>query len=160
MFRSRNRVDGLLGSKLYSEQSFYSALTNDLKRARSIVVIESPYITVKRIEMLLPILKRLRKKGVKLVINTKHPEEHSYILREQAEIGINELQLSGATVLFTGNHHRKLAIIDNHILWEGSLNILSQYDSCEIMRRIDSIELCKEMIKFSGLSKWYTRGKL
>jgi hypothetical protein len=47
-----------------------------------------------------------------------------------------------------GNHHRKLAILDKKILWEGSLNILSQIYSREIMRRIDNQDLTLEMFNF------------
>jgi hypothetical protein len=38
------------------------------------------------------------------------------------------LQKLGVQVLYTSGHHRKLAIIDREILYEGSLNIPSQND--------------------------------
>lgn len=40
------------------------------------------------------------------------------------------------------------------VLWEGSLNILSQHDSCEVMRRIHSERLANEMIKFIGINRF------
>jgi len=57
-------------------------------------------------------------------------------------------------LLCTGNHHRKLAILDRNILWEGSLNILSQRHSREIMRRIENEELSLEMFNFLKLQKF------
>ncbi len=57
-------------------------------------------------------------------------------------------------LLCSGNHHRKLAIIDRKILWEGSLNILSQVRSREIMRRIEGKELAIQMFKFLRLEKF------
>ena len=54
----------------------------------------------------------------------------------QAELAIHTLQELDVTVLMAVGHHRKIAIVDD-ILYEGSLNILSQNDSCELMRRID-----------------------
>ena len=51
----------------------------------------------------------------------------------------------------TYGHHRKLAIIDRSILYEGSLNILSQNDSLEIMQRIEPEELARQMIDFMWL---------
>lgn len=61
------------------------------------------------------------------------------------------MQELGITVLYTVKHHRKLAIIDGGILYEGSLNILSQIDSCEVMRRTVSQQLANEMVRLSGL---------
>ncbi len=60
------------------------------------------------------------------------------------------MQTIGVEVYMTVGHHRKLAVIDKSILWEGSLNILSQYDSCEVMLRIRSKEWAKEVIEFTG----------
>ncbi len=42
--------------------------------------------------------------------------------------------------LLTGNFHRKLAVIDRTILWEGSLNILSQNRSQKVMSRIEKLQ--------------------
>ncbi len=57
-------------------------------------------------------------------------------------------------VLYTGKLHRKMAIIDDDTLWEGSLNILSQNDSCEIMRRIESESLARQMVTFTGINRF------
>ena len=51
-------------SKLYNDQGFYAAFTADLNRAKRDVTIESPYLTCKLTNQLLPIFHKLRKKGV------------------------------------------------------------------------------------------------
>lgn len=147
-------MNSLLSSCLYDNRNFYKTFEKDLKHAQRSVLIESPFITARRMNELLPILCKLRKRDVRLVINTRHPAEHDEVYQAQAETAIENLQYLAATVLFTGGHHRKLAIIDNEILWEGSLNILSQNDSCEIMRRTESKELARQMIEFVGLGKF------
>lgn len=57
-------------------------------------------------------------------------------------------------LLCTGNDHRKLATLDRKILWEGSLNILSQTHSREIMRRIEGQHYALEMFNFLKLSQF------
>jgi hypothetical protein len=57
-------------------------------------------------------------------------------------------------LLCSGNDHRKLAIIDRKVLWEGSLNILSQTKSREIMRRIENETLALEMFEFLRLERF------
>jgi phosphatidylserine/phosphatidylglycerophosphate/cardiolipin synthase-like enzyme len=141
-------------SSLYDQNTFYRPFERDLVRAKDCVIIESPFVTSKRVSRLLPIIAKLRKRGVKVVINTKPLDEHDTILRDQATYAIADLQEIGVKVLFTSGHHRKLAIIDGSVLYEGSLNILSQNDSCEIMRRIEDEELALQMLRFIGLEKW------
>lgn len=85
------------------------------------------------------VFQNLLKKGVKIYIITRDPSEHDGGYKKQSEDAIRWCGEIGIQVLLcSGNHHRKLAMIDRKILWEGSLNILSQSNSREIMRKIVS----------------------
>ena len=143
-------------NNLYDQNSFYAAFIKDIKHSKKRVIIESPFITTKRINQLSPILSRLIRRGVAVVINTKPVEEQNALLRNMAYEGIAKLQDIGVRVIVTAGHHRKLAIIDDDIIWEGSLNILSQNDSCEIMRRIHSEQMVSQMLSFLNLDRFYT----
>ena len=112
----------MFNSSLFNQDIFYKAFTKDLENAKRIVIIESPFITKKRINILLPIFKKLRTKGIRIVINTKPFDEHDPIYREQAVWAVGVMQELGIEVLMTVGHHRKIAVIDD-VLWEGSLNI-------------------------------------
>lgn len=141
-------------SSLYDQNTFYRAFERDLLHARQEVIIESPFITASRMQLLLPILRKLSRRGVRIVVNTRHHEEHEGDYCRQAAEAIVTLQDIGVTVLYTGGHHRKLAIIDRKVLYEGSLNILSYRDSCEIMRRVASLAEAKKLLQFIGLTKY------
>jgi phosphatidylserine/phosphatidylglycerophosphate/cardiolipin synthase-like enzyme len=139
----------LTTSYLYNEDTFYNQFVNDLLEAKIEVIIESPYITKKRMNMLKPVFERLVKKGVEVYIITRDPREHDGMMVEQSEAGISYFEALGPQVLLvSGGHHRKLAMIDRKILYEGSLNILSQSSSREFMRRIDSRKLTEELFRF------------
>jgi phosphatidylserine/phosphatidylglycerophosphate/cardiolipin synthase-like enzyme len=97
----------------------------------------------------MPALQKLKSKHARITINTRDPETHDgENMRSDARFALSKLQHMGINVLFTSGHHRKLAIIDRTILYEGSLNILSQNNSCEVMRRIESARLAWQMIRF------------
>lgn len=147
-------MNNLLSSKLYDNEDFYKAFERDLRKASECVIIESPFITTRRMNELYPMLARLGKRGIRIIVNTRNPEEHDEEYNMQATQAIGMMQEMGIDVLYTVKHHRKLAIIDNDILWEGSLNILSQNDSCEIMRRSVSSYLVTEMKSFIGAMRW------
>lgn len=140
-------------STLLNQDTFYKVFERDLHRAKRMVLIESPFITQKRITALLPILCRLKRRGATVVVNTKPLDEHDSNMAHQAELAIEVLQGAGVIVLMTTGHHRKIAIVDD-VLYEGSLNILSQNDSCEMMRRISDTTAVCEMLRFIGLEKW------
>lgn len=150
------RTKDLLNTALYDETMFYKAFTKDVKRAKVEVIIESPYLTCKRAVELRPIFKKLSKKGIKVRINTRYPNHHDEYLRIQAWTAIKILKPAGIKIkLYNDLRHRKIAVIDRCILWEGSLNIMSQNNSREVMRRTESIILCRQMLNFTGLNRWF-----
>lgn len=146
----------LLTSHLFNERTFYQAFIRDLRRCRTEVIIESPYMTTNRLALLAPTLRKLVKRGVKVKVNTRFPGHHDELLRIQAWIATKTLKQIGVKVRFFNDfHHRKIAVLDGHILYEGSLNILSQANSREVMRRIESEQLTRQMISFLGLKRFY-----
>ncbi len=135
-------------SILYDETTFYNQFTQDLEKAQEEVIIESAYITVPRVRKLKSQFEKLAKQGDRIYIITRYQHEHDQVMAEQSEAGIRYFEALGARVLLCEAHHRKLAMIDRKLLWEGSLNILSQTHSREFMRRIESRELTEELFKF------------
>lgn len=104
---------------------------------------------------LFPIFEKLIERGVKVYVLTRDPREHSESLEYQSEAEIQRFEELGVQVLIcTGNHHRKMAILDRKVLWEGSLNILSQTRSREIMRRIDDEQTTIDTFNFLNLERF------
>lgn len=153
--RTQNNTSELLTSKLFDENTFYKTFLKDLSKCQSEVIIESPFVTNRRLRELLPTLKKLKEQKVRIVIVTKDPREHDKdYLREDVIEALAGLQRLGAHVVYADGHHRKLAILDRKTLYEGSLNILSQNNSREIMRRIESVQLTWQMTKFIGVDQF------
>ncbi len=151
VIRPRVSTPDLVTSKLFNEDTFYPAFSKDIKNCSSELLIECPFITTRRLNQLLPTLEKLKSRKVRIVINTRDPQANDdEYRRTDSHKALSKLQHLGVHVLYTKSHHRKLVIIDRTILYEGSLNVLSQNDSSEIMRRIESTQLAWEMIRFVG----------
>jgi phosphatidylserine/phosphatidylglycerophosphate/cardiolipin synthase-like enzyme len=155
LLESSANPNELLTSSLYDETTFYEKFSRDLRKCQQEVIIESPFITNRRLNLLLPTLQKLKTRNVRIIINTRDPEEHEDDhWRNGARRAISKLQHIGIHVLYTGGHHRKLAILDRKVLYEGSLNILSQNNSCEVMRRIESAQLAWQMVHFVKIDRF------
>lgn len=142
-------------SQLYDEKTFYKAFMSDLEDCKEEVIIESPFITAERTKLFLPVFNKLLRHKVRIYVFTRDPKEHYFGLEFQSETAVRTFEAIGVqTLLCKGNHHRKLAILDRKILWEGSLNILSQTKSREIMRRIENRESAQEMYNFLEFRKF------
>ncbi len=143
---NKDCLESTLDTKLYNQDTFYKVFIRDLKRARNEVIIESPFVTVKRLETFLPIFKALVNSNVKVIIHTKDPYELDDYLKDELYKGLSSLLGLKVQVIFIKGLHRKITVIDREILYEGSLNILSQNNSIEMMRRIKSTTLSRGLI--------------
>lgn len=145
----------MIKTSLHDEKTFFSKFLTDLENSQNEIIIESPFITIARMKTFWPVFRRLVARGVKVYIVTRDPREHTDGYDDQSEVEIQEFEAVGIQVLLcTGNHHRKLAIIDRNILWEGSLNILSQAKSREFMRRLEDGGFAVDLFNFIGYEKY------
>jgi superfamily I DNA and/or RNA helicase len=141
---------------LLDENDFYKAFFQDLIHAEQEVIIISPFLSTRRYEQLETIFNNLRLRGVQIFVITRPSEEHDGNLREMSEKVIRSMEKMGITVLpIRGYTHEKVAVIDRKILYVGSLNILSQRESHEIMHRIGGKKglVAKQYMQFLKLDK-------
>lgn len=133
---------------VFNEKDFWSAFRSDLNATQDQAMIVSPFLTVKRCGFFLDQFANLVARGIKLTVYTKpvdeHPQRH---MVKEAETVVGQLQNIGVTVVQRSMMHQKVAIIDDRISWEGSLNLLSQNDSLEHMRRLEGTAFANEVRK-------------
>lgn len=150
----KNVSPDLLTSKLFDDKTFYPVFIKDLNNCGGELIVESPFITRRRLQYLLPTLQKLKDRKVRIIINPKDPRELDEEQRDKTNQVISSLLHKGIQVVYAHGHHRKLAIIDRSILYEGSLNILSQNRSSEIMRRTESVKLAWEVARFVSIDSF------
>ncbi len=104
-------------SSLFDESTFYNAFLKDIRSCKKEIIIESPFITTERMNGFRSVFKKILEKRVKIYVITRDPKEHNETMECQSDEEITNFEIMGIqTFLCSGNHHRKLAIIDREIL--------------------------------------------
>ncbi|MBU1256217.1 hypothetical protein KKA49_00840, partial [Patescibacteria group bacterium] len=154
-FYNLKKIPSEMKTGIFADQNnFYSKFVKDLLMAKSEVIIDSPFITKRRADHFFQVFHHLLNKGVNIFIMTRLPKDQQSLMEYEANTVLKEFEKMGIVVLpFKGYPHRKLAIIDREIFWNGSLNILSQRESQELMIRIKGKETTIQMLKFLGIYK-------
>jgi len=139
---------------IYNESTFYPAFKKDILKAKKEVIIYSPFISKYRADFFRKTFIRLRIKNIKLTIFTRPIDEHEEYAREEAKTAIKLYESLGARVVFLkGSIHEKVAVIDKKILWIGSMNILSQRSSKELMTRVEDEDFTAQVISRLDLDR-------
>jgi len=132
---------------IMTQDRFYPFFCGDVNEAKERVVIYSAFITQDRLAIMEPSLRSAVERGVRVFVITK-------ALRDRGKRELGNYRMMESTlekwevvVIHKRRMHEKLAIIDNTILWMGSLNILSYSSTQEIMERRFSRNVVEDFIK-------------
>lgn len=132
----------------FTEGTFYPTFLKDLARVRESIVIFSPFATEGGTARWVDSLRAALARGVRARILTRPPEEFGGGPTDEVAELIQALRGLGITVDLRARMHEKIAILDGHILWHGSLNILSHRDTHESMLRLQSPTACQQLSRF------------
>jgi len=117
-------------------------MINDFAETKKEILIVSPYLRRKRIDTIHEWLRKPLQANVSISVITRPAE--SYKEQERIKECIEYLQ-SSVTVIQKPNIHQKYVVIDNLVVWYGSINLLSYGSSEESIMRLESRELAGEL---------------
>lgn len=147
-------LDGADHLRVLSERDFFGSLDYDLERAKSRVVLFSPFLG-RRAEQVMPRLKVCADNGVDVYVVTlpladvKDAGARSFYAATH-----RRLEQLGVKLVFFRDMHHKLVFIDDHILYVGGLNPLSHRHTAETMDRWNSNEVFRahaEQVRLNDL---------
>ncbi|MDD5171300.1 MAG: AAA domain-containing protein, partial [Syntrophales bacterium] len=132
---------------MYTERNFWAKFFQDIKSSQQRLIILSPFLSVRRSGTLMNYFRSMKSSGIDIRIYTRPKNQQSGEMANQADIVIDQLRSINVNVVERRSMHQKIAIIDDTIAWEGSLNILSHKDTEEHMRRFEGPSTVDEIIR-------------
>jgi superfamily II DNA or RNA helicase len=132
---------------IFDNNSFPAVYHKDMMSATREMVIVSPFVTRKRTLKTLPNLKTISERKVSVVVVTRPASAYKEKDRPALEQSLASLQEAGVRILFKANIHQKFAVIDQKIVWYGSVNLLSYGSAQESIMRLVSPKIARELMK-------------
>jgi hypothetical protein len=128
---------------IFDNTTFYSVYAADILAAQSEVVIVSPFLTKRRV---LVALNYLMAAKARITVVTKSPDNYHEKDRVKITECIELLAKCNITVKTKDRIHQKFAVIDQRVVWYGSINLLSYGLSEESIMRIESMDIAGELL--------------
>jgi phosphatidylserine/phosphatidylglycerophosphate/cardiolipin synthase-like enzyme len=132
---------------IFDKDNFLPVFNQDINAAKKEILIVSPFVRKMRALQMTKHLKVVLEKNVRVLIVTRpkedfKPKDHATIQRT-----LNLLTDCGASVVFKSNIHQKFAVMDQKVVWYGSINLLSYGSAQESIMRIESANIANELVK-------------
>jgi len=132
---------------IFNKTNFLPVYSNDIITASREILIVSPFVTKRRALQMMQYLSAALVKGTKVVVITRPAEDFKDKDLTAWQTALNYLRSSGVVVVFKSNIHQKFAIMDEKIVWYGSINLLSFGSAEESIMRLESSNIANELIR-------------
>lgn len=144
--RTMDAPDKQNANAIYDSDSYRPIFEQDLREATKSVVISSPTLSRKRVEQLLALVEPGQENGLKVAVITWHPDVYRYG-KDEHRLGLLEfLRTGGCEVRLAQDNCQHYAVIDETIVWYGSMNLLSRDDVEDNIMRLESREIAEELL--------------
>ena len=132
---------------IFNKDNFLPVFNQDIVAAKKEVVIVSPFIRKSRTQQMLQHLQISTGRNIRVIVVTRpkedfKPKDHAALQRV-----CDLLTNNGVSVVFISNIHQKFVVMDQKIVWYGSINLLSYGSAQESMMRIESANIAHELMK-------------
>lgn len=134
--------------QVFNESNFYQTFLKDVRNAKALVVLQSPFITQKRWSQLSSDFRSCVDRHVCVCVFVQDQGDSA-----EFQNCLLHLRKAGVHVNVRPSIHEKVAIIDERVLWDGSLNVLSHRNTCERMSRIVSREMAMNAMVDHGINQ-------
>ncbi|SDT80386.1 PLD-like domain-containing protein [Streptomyces sp. TLI_053] len=120
----------------------------DIARARTSIEVHCAFLDPTPVRHWSALLGARAADGVRVVVHTRSPEEQ----REEAGAArhrkqIDILRAAGCQVGFRDRMHEKVLILDDSVLWHGSLNLLASSGPTDLMMRFTDPASCERVAR-------------
>lgn len=121
------------------------ALEWDLARATGSIEIYCAFLNRKPVERWLKHLTPRIARGVRVTVFTRPVSDHQDQNAERHRAQIQRLQKEGCEVRTRERMHEKVVVLDDTVLWHGSLNLLSSSGPTDLMMRLTDPAACERV---------------
>jgi superfamily II DNA or RNA helicase len=125
---ARNQPDKI--SMIYDTTNFLPVMKNDFACAKKEIIIACPHLRKKRVTTVLEWLQEPLNRGISVTILTS-PEEY--------------FSANSISVIPKPDLYQKYVIIDEHLVWYGSIGLLGFWGVEDSIMRLESRELAEEL---------------
>ncbi|MBU0995352.1 MAG: DEAD/DEAH box helicase family protein [Proteobacteria bacterium] len=139
-------IPSTLPDIIFDNNNFLPMFSNDIINAVNEILIVSPFVRKKRTAIMLRYLINAINKKTKIIVVTRPVMDFKEKDRTTVQNTLDLLIGHGVDLIFKNNIHQKFSIMDQRIVWYGSINFLSYGSSQESIMRIESSNIANELI--------------
>ncbi|MEU2974515.1 AAA domain-containing protein [Nocardiopsis alba] len=156
--RSAGDLSGLSEEELgrpafFPADEVTKAVEWDIARAEKRIEIYTPFLNVGPVNRWLKTLSPRLGQGVQVIVHTRPPSDSAHKDGERQDRLIRRLREAGCEISLRPRMHEKVAILDDTVLWHGSLNLFASTGPTDLMMRLTDPGACTRVRRIADAAQ-------
>jgi len=139
-----------VSNSIFDSIGYWEVFEKDVLSANKSIVISSPFLSSRKVEWLVEQSETLQKRGVTIKVFSLSPEAYPEDGREHHRELLERIATAGICVKTQNHCYERYAVIDQSLVWYGSMNLLSRGKEEDSLMRIISPEIAAELLELGG----------
>lgn len=153
-----DEADGQLNA-IYDIETYAETFWHDIELAKYSVVISSPRLNADKVSRLIKTIGKCQENGTKCTIVTWHPDVYGLEKSEARMALLERLRKAGFEIYYLEETCEHFAVIDQNVVWYGSMELLAKPDVEDNLMRVRSGKIAAELLELTfgeakNLQKW------
>ena len=142
-------IEKQIANTIFDIDSYEKVYAKDLLEANKEIIISSPGLNHAKVDAFVKLIKHRQEDGVKLTVITLNPEGYPEEKIQDTKRLVEILKNCGVRIKLQEHMHEHFAIIDEEIVWYGSMNFLSRAKADDNLMRVKSKDVAQELLEIS-----------
>ena len=134
---------------IYDIENYAEVYWRDLEEAKFSIIVSSPTLNNQKVNHIIKVLGKRLELGIKATVVTWHPDSYKYGRDDTRMELMERLRKAGFEIRLVEDSCEHYAVIDDEIVWYGSMNLLSKEDADDNLMRVCSREIAEELLEIT-----------
>lgn len=134
---------------IFDGETYLDRYQQDLAEANQEIIVSSPGINARSLKFFLSAVQKAQERGVKIVVVTLDPNGYPETMIAITHGLIEKLRSTGIRVQVKSSMYEHFTVIDNSLVWYGSLNFLSGPKTEDSLIRIVDCDVARELMEIT-----------
>ena len=141
---------------IFDIDNYMEVYKQDLLEANKEIIISSPAISGRKVDEMIRLLKEKQEAGLRIVIVTWKPDMYGFGDSEYWMELQERMRRNGFEMNLVEDYCQHYCIVDQEIVWYGSMNVLGKEDNEDNLMRVCSKTIAAELLEMTfGEAKHY-----
>lgn len=140
----------IITNSIFGSDNYREPFEKDILSATKSLIISSPSLGLRKTNWLVEQSEILQTQGVRIYVISTSPDHYPEDGREHHIELLQTLRGAGIQILTPPRCYERFAIIDQSIVWYGSMNLLSNAKEDDNLMRVTSPSIAQELLELIG----------